>query len=162
LHEGVVWPQFAELHIEGNGFGALRREFFHQPAIDLSGPFKAVLVSQPPALDGCNTGILNGNEGKIGRHRRGKMQGRSRAQVVGHPLQALKKIEPQQANDANAQKNRHRQKGWRPLDGLELHSAGLNEKPEQLKAALALSFAARAKKNQLQLVFEVRTRVSSW
>jgi hypothetical protein len=69
------------------------------------------------------------------------MQGRSRAQVVGHPLVALKEVQSQQANDADTQKNSHRQKDRRSLDGFELHPAGLNEKPEQLKAALALPFA---------------------
>ena len=67
------------------------------------------------------------------------MQGGPRAQVVGHSLQPLKKIKPQQTNDTNAKENGHGQKGRRALDGFKLHPAGLNEKPEQLKAALVFT-----------------------
>ena len=49
----MVRPQFAELHVKGDGFGALRRKFLDQPAIDLTRPLKPILVSQPPALDGA-------------------------------------------------------------------------------------------------------------
>jgi hypothetical protein len=69
------------------------------------------------------------------------MQRGSRSQVVGHPFQSLKKIEPQQTNGANEQKDCDRQKGRRALDGFKLHTVGLNEKPEQLKAALVFAFA---------------------
>jgi hypothetical protein len=39
LYWRMVGPQFAELHIESDGFGALRRKLLDQPAINLARPF---------------------------------------------------------------------------------------------------------------------------
>jgi hypothetical protein len=64
------------------------------------------------------------------------MQRGSRAQVVGHPLQPFKKIQPCQPQAANERDNTEGQKNRRGLERLEFHRIGLNKKPRQLKAAL--------------------------
>jgi hypothetical protein len=60
-----------------------------------------------------------------------------RAQIVGHPLQPLEKIQPQQPESADKHKDNNGQNDRRAFDGLEWHAIGLNKKPAQLKAALA-------------------------
>jgi len=66
----------------------------------------------------------------------GKLERGSRAQIVGHPLQPLKKIQPRQPQAANQREDGESQKNRRAFEGLEFHRIGLNKKPEQLKAAL--------------------------
>ena len=66
------------------------------------------------------------------------MQRGSRAQVIGHPLQPLEKIQPRQPQAANEREDGESQKDRRAFEGLEFHRAGLNKKPEQLKAALVM------------------------
>ena len=83
-------------------------------------------------------GIFNGYEGEIGDNGGRKSQCGPCTQIVSYSFHILQKIQLQQTNDANAQENGDGQKGGCPLDGFQLHAVGLNEKPEQLKAALAL------------------------
>jgi hypothetical protein len=66
------------------------------------------------------------------------MQSRPRAQVVGHALQPLKKIKPQEPDAANECEDKDGQNDRRAFERFELHRVQLNEKPEQLKAALVL------------------------
>jgi hypothetical protein len=61
-----------------------------------------------------------------------------RAQIAGHPLQPLEKIQPRQPQAANEREDGEGRKNWRAFEGLEFHGAGLNKKPEQLKAALVM------------------------
>ncbi len=87
-------------------------------------------------MDGGDAGIFHRDEGEIGRGGRGKMQGRPHAQVVGHALQPVKEIEAEQPDTANEHKDEDGQNDRRALERFEFHRIGLNEKPEQLKAAL--------------------------
>jgi hypothetical protein len=64
------------------------------------------------------------------------MHSRPRAQVVGHALQPLKKIQPQEPDAANEREDKKGQNDRRAFERFELHRAQLNKKPEQLKAAL--------------------------
>jgi hypothetical protein len=64
------------------------------------------------------------------------MHCRPHAQVVGDALQPVKKIEVGQPDGADEHKDKDGQKNRRALERLEFHRFGLNEKPEQLKAAL--------------------------
>jgi hypothetical protein len=65
------------------------------------------------------------------------MERSSRAQVIGHPLQPLEKIQSRQPQTADKREDRNGQKERRAFEGFEFHRPGLNKKPEQLKAALA-------------------------
>jgi hypothetical protein len=64
------------------------------------------------------------------------MQGRPRAQVVGLALHLLQEIWIEQAHTANGREDGQSQNDRRTLKRFEFHRIGLNEKPEQLKAAL--------------------------
>ena len=64
------------------------------------------------------------------------MQSRPRAQVVGHALQPLEEIQPQEPDAANEREDKNGQNDRRAFERFELHHAQLNKKPEQLKAAL--------------------------
>ena len=46
LHGRMVVAQFAEQHVERDGFGALSGQFFDQPAIDLTRPVEAKAVAE--------------------------------------------------------------------------------------------------------------------
>jgi hypothetical protein len=59
-----------------------------------------------------------------------------RAQVIGHPLQPLEKIQSRQPQAANQREDGKGRKDRRTFEGLEFHRIELNKKPEQLKAAL--------------------------
>ena len=89
-------------------------------------------------LHGGDAGFLDGDEGEVGGGGRGKMQRGSRAQVIGHPFQPLKKIQPRQPQAADEREDGESQKNRHTFDGLEFHHAGLNKKPEQLKTALVM------------------------
>ena len=123
-------------------FLRLARKVLRRAGHKLDAASKARSGSQVQAVhfagvDGGDAGIFHRNEGEIGRGRRGKMQGRPRAQVVGDPLQPVKKIEVQQPHAANQHENENGQNDRRTFERFEFHRIGLNEKPEQLKAALA-------------------------
>ena len=90
-------------------------------------------------FDGGDAGIFHGDKGEVGGGRRGKMQRRPHPQVVGHALQPLKKIQPQQPDTANEREDENRQNDRRAFEWFELHRAQLNKKPEQLKAALVFN-----------------------
>jgi hypothetical protein len=64
------------------------------------------------------------------------MQRGSGAQIVGHPLQPLEKIQSRQPQAANEREDGNGQKDRRAFERLKFHRIGLNKKPEQLKAAL--------------------------
>jgi hypothetical protein len=64
------------------------------------------------------------------------MQSGSRAQVVSHSLEPFEEIQSQQSEAANERKDNNGQNEWRAFERFEFHADGLNEKPEQLKAAL--------------------------
>ena len=132
----MVVAQFAEQHVKGDGLRALRRKFLDEPAINLARPVKSKFVTERTAFDGGDAGIFHRDEGEIGRVRRGKMQGRPRAQVVGDAFQPVKEIKMKQPHNAYKHKNEDSQKNRRALERFEFHRIGLNEKPEQLKAAL--------------------------
>jgi len=88
-------------------------------------------------LHGGDAGILDGDEGEVCGDRRGKMERGLRAQVVGHALQPLEEIQPQQPQPANKRKDGYAQNDRPAFERLEFHAIGLNKKPAQLKAALA-------------------------
>jgi hypothetical protein len=64
------------------------------------------------------------------------MQSRPGAQVVGHALQPVEKIQPQEPDAANEREDKNGQNDRGAFERFELHRAQLNKKPEQLKAAL--------------------------
>ena len=84
------------------------------------------MKTERAVLHGGDAGILNGDERKICGDRRGKMQRGFRTQIVGHALQPLKKIQPQQAKSANERKDDDGQDDRRAFDGLERHAMELN------------------------------------
>ena len=94
------------------------------------------MIAELAAFDGGDAGFLDGDEGEVGGGRRGKMQSRPRAQIVGHALQPLEKIQPQEPDAANEREDENGQNDRRAFEWFELHRAELNKKPEQLKAAL--------------------------
>jgi hypothetical protein len=83
-----------------------------------------------------DAGIFHRDEGEVCGGRRGEMQGRPHTQIVGHALQPLKKIQPQEPDPTNEREDQNGQKDRRAFERFELHSAQLNKKPGQLKAAL--------------------------
>ena len=120
------------------GFRALCGQFRDEPAIDFARPVEAEMKADAAVFHGGDAGFLDGDEGEVGGGGRGKMQRGSRAQIVGHPLQPLEKIQSRQPQAANEREDGEGQKNRRAFEGLEFHGAGLNKKPEQLKAALVI------------------------
>ena len=94
------------------------------------------MVAELAVFDGGDAGIFHRDESEVGGGGRGKMQSSLCAQVVGHALQPLKKIQPQEPDAANEHENGNGQNDRRTFERFELHRAQLNKKPEQLKAAL--------------------------
>ena len=90
------------------------------------------------AFHGSDAGFLHGNKGQVGGDRRGKMQRRPHAQVVGHALQPLEEIQPQEPDAADEREDKNGQNDRCAFEWFELHRAQLNKKPEQLKVALVL------------------------
>ena len=97
------------------------------------------MVAELAVFDGGDAGFSHRDEGEVGGGGRGKMQSRPRAQVVGHALQPLKKIKPQEPDAANEREDQNGQNDRGAFERFELHRAQLNKKPEQLKAALVLT-----------------------
>ena len=94
------------------------------------------MVAEFAASHGGDTGFLDGNKSEVDGGGRGKFLGGADAQVVGHALQPLKKIKPQEPDAANEHENGNGQNDRRAFERFEFHRAQLNKKPEQLKAAL--------------------------
>ena len=94
------------------------------------------MVAEFAVFNGGDAGFFHRDEGEVGGGRRGEMQGRPLPQVVGHALQPLKKIKPQEPDAANEHENGNGQNDRRAFERFEFHRAQLNKKPEQLKAAL--------------------------
>ena len=94
------------------------------------------MVTELAVFDGGDAGFFHRDEGEVGGGGRGKFLGGADAQVVGHALQPLKKIKPQEPDAANEHENENGQNDRRTFERFELHRAQLNKKPEQLKAAL--------------------------
>lgn len=69
------------------------------------------------------------------------MERGSGAHIVGHPRQALQKIQVQKAQAAYEGDDGDGQNDRRAFDRLEFHALGLNEKPVQLKAALVFEIS---------------------
>ena len=136
LHRRMVGTQFVEEDVERDGFRALIGQFRDEPAIDFARPVEAEMKADAAVFHGGDAGFLDGDEGEVGGGGRGKMQRGPRAQVISHPFQPLEKIQPRQPQAADERKDGEGQKNRRAFDGLEFHHAGLNKKPEQLKAAL--------------------------
>jgi hypothetical protein len=82
------------------------------------------------------------------------MQGRPRAEIVGDPFQSFKKIKVKQTHAANKRKDEDGQNDRRTLERFEFHRIGLNEKPQQLKAALVLLKNFSNKKSAEKLLNE--------
>jgi len=59
------------------------------------------MKTERSVLHGGDAGILDGDEGEICGDGRGKMERGFCAQIVGHPLQPLEEIQPQQPQPAN-------------------------------------------------------------
>ena len=148
LHRRMVGPQFAEQHVERDGFGALRGKFFDEPAIDLTRPVKP------------ETGIP---AGRFARRQCWNPQWRQRRdwwrrarENAGRSARANRRSSAPAAQKNRAaasrtpqtqQENGHGQKDRRAFEGFELHPAGLNEKPEQLKAALVFAVRRTGEQN---------------
>ena len=96
------------------------------------------MITELAALDGGDTGFLDGNKSEVGGGRGGKMQSRPRAQVVGHALQPFEEIQTQEPDATNERQDQNGQNDRRAFERFELHRVQLNKKPEQLKAALVL------------------------
>jgi hypothetical protein len=111
-------------------------QFRGEPAINFARPVKAETKADAAVLHRGDAGFLDGDKGKVGGGGRGKMKRGPGAQIVCHPLQPLEKIQPRQPQAANERQDGKGQKDRRAFEGLGFHGAGLNEKPEQLKAAL--------------------------
>ncbi len=109
LHGRMVGTQFLEQNVERDGLRALRRKFLDEPAIDLARPGKSEMKADASVLHGGDAGILDGDEGEVGGDRRGEMERGFCAQVIGHALQPLEEIQPQQPQAAN-----EREDGERP------------------------------------------------
>jgi hypothetical protein len=137
LHRRMVGTQFVKEHVERDGVRALFGQFRNEPAINFARPVEAEMKADAAVFHGGDAGFLDGDEGEVGGGGRGKMQRGPRSQVIGHPLQPLEKIQPRQPQAANKREDGEGQKDRRAFEGFEFHRAGLNKKPEQLKAALA-------------------------
>ena len=140
----LVRAQFAEQHIHTDGFRSFFGQFLDEPSINFPWPVEAELKAKFLGFVGPDESILysldavlaDGDEREVGGGGCGKIQRGSRAQIVGHALQPLQKIQPRQPQAANERENGDRQNDRRGLEPLEFHPIGLNKKPEQLKAAL--------------------------
>ena len=118
----MVGAQILEQNVERDGLRALRRKFLDEPAINFARPGKAEMKTDASILHGGDAGVLDGDKGKIRRDRRGEMQRGFCAQVVGHPLQPLEEIQPQQPHAANEREDGEGQQDRRAFERLEFHA----------------------------------------
>ena len=63
------------------------------------------MVAEFAVFNGGDAGFFHCDEGEVGGGRRGKMQSRPCAQVVGHALQPFEEIKPQEPDAANEHEN---------------------------------------------------------
>ena len=115
---------------------ALRGKFLDQPAINLARPVKAESVAERAAFDGGDAGFFHRDKGEIGGGGGGKFLGRRGRASRRSCAPAVRKNRVQQPHAANEREDGDGQNDRRALERLEFHRAELNEKPEQLKAAL--------------------------
>ena len=94
LHGRMVGAQFAEQHVERDGFRALRGQFRCEPAIDFARPVKAEMKADASILHGGDAGFSMETKARLVAAGAGKCRRAARPQVIGHPLQPLEKIQP--------------------------------------------------------------------
>ena len=124
----MVFAQFAEQHVEGDGFYALSGKFVDEAAIDLSRPVQPKVVAHLAAFHGVNGFIVNAGEAEVGGNLGIKMQSGARTPVVGHAFEAFKEIHAQSGGDGHEQDDTNRDESGDFFERLGFHLGELNKK----------------------------------